>query len=127
MITPEIKDLILGQLVEGDGMTRSFNIKSLSCETGLSIDVINAILEHFEELGLCRVSRCLGGRVDVSLNVKAHDMVLHGGFVAQEELLKQSIEKLMLELEKLRPDSSDAIERISGIIANIGTALGLFM
>ncbi len=54
-------------------------------------------------------------------------MVLHGGFIAREELLKQSIEKLMLELEKLRPDSSDAVECISGIITNMGTALGLFI
>ena len=50
------------------------------------------------------------------LDIKAHDMALHGGFVAQEEHLRNSLKKLELELESLRPSFPERAARISGIV-----------
>ena len=127
MITPSIKDALLGKLVEGDTFRKSFDLVQLSKELGLPSEALDALLRHFEELGLCRVRRFLGGRFDVMLDVKAHDMALHGGFVAQEKHLRDSLEKLQLELESLRPSFPERAGRISGIIADISAALGLFL
>lgn len=127
MITPSIKDALLGKLVEGDTFRKSFDLVQLSKELGLPSEALDALLRHFEELGLCRVRRFLGGRFDVMLDIKAHDMALHGGFVAQEEHLRDNLKKLELELENLRPSFPERTGRISGIIADISAALGLFL
>ena len=127
MITPEKKDALLHKLVKDDTMDTEFNIWEMSKELGMPKDMVDAILDQFEELGLCRISRCLGGHVMVSLNAKAHDMVFHGGFVAQEEYLRKNIEKLELELKSLEPAFTGKVETISNIIGNIASALGLFV
>lgn len=127
MITPSIKDALLNKLVEGDTFRKSFDLGQLSKELGLPSEALDALLRHFEELGLCRVRRFLGGRFEVLLDVKAHDMALHGGFVAQEEHLRDSLKKLQLELDSLRPSFPERAGRISGIMADISTVLGLFL
>lgn len=127
MITPSIKDALLNKLVEGDTFRKSFDLVQLSKELGLPSEALDALLRYFEELGLCRVRRFLGGRFDVMLDIKAHDMALHGGFVAQEEHLRNSLKKLELELESLRPSFPERAARISGIVADIGTVLSLFL
>jgi hypothetical protein len=127
MITPSIKDKVLYKLVEGDTLRKEFDIHTLSEELGMAPDVLDAILKHFEKLGLCRVRRFRGGLVEVMLYVEAHDMALHGGFVAQEEHLRDSLKKLELELESLRPSFPERAGLIGGIIADISAALGLFL
>lgn len=127
MITPSVKDALLHKLVEGDTFRKQFDLVQLSGEIGIGTDALDALLRHFESLGLCRVQRFIGGRFDVMLNVEAHDMALHGGFVAQEEHLRDSLKKLELELESLRPTFPERAARISGIMADIGTVLGLFL
>ena len=127
MITPSIKDALLNKLVEGDTFRKSFDLGQLSEELGLPSEALDALLRHFEELGLCRVRRFLGGHFDVMLDIKAHDMALHGGFVAQEEHLRDSLKKLQLELESLRPSFPERAGRISGIMADIVAALNLFL
>ena len=124
MITASKKDELLNLLV-GGRMNQYLDIWQLSSDMGIEADELDAMLEQFDKMGLCTVSRCLGGRVNVSLHAEAHDMVLRGGFVAQEELLKQSIEKLLLELESLKHQNLANAERISSLIANIGAALGM--
>jgi len=127
MITPSIKDKVLYKLVEGDTMKKEFDIHTLSEELGMAPDVLDAILKHFGKLGLCDVRRFHGGLVKVMLHVEAHDMALHGGFVAQEEHLRNSLKKLELELESLRPSFPERAGMIGGIMADIATALGLFL
>lgn len=127
MITPSIKDKVLDKLVEDDTIKKDYDIYRLSEELGMTLEVLDAILKHFEELGLCRVRWFMGGGFQVVLNVKAHDMALHGGFTAQEEHLRNSLKKLQLELDSLRPSFPERAARITGIIADIGTVLGLFL
>ena len=126
MITPSIKDKVLNKLVEGDAIRKEFDLYTLSIELGMSPDVLDAILKHFEKLGLCEVRWFHGGLIHVVLHVEASDMALHGGFTAQEKQLRDSLEKLQLELDGLRPSFPDRAAQITGIIADISTVLGLF-
>jgi hypothetical protein len=118
---------VLYKLVEGDTLEKEFDIYTQSEELKMTPEVLDAILKHFEKLGLCRVRRFRGGLVEVMLYVEAHDMALHGGFVAQEEHLRDSLKKLELELESLRPSFPERAGLIGGIIADISAALGLFL
>ena len=66
----------------------------------------------------------------ITVDVKAHDMWAHGGFTAQEEILKANIEKLDLQLQyltkQLGPDYLDTASKISSIGSAIMSALPLF-
>lgn len=127
MITAQLKDDILVLLCRSNYMSIRVNTRNLSKESGASIEELEAILRYFEFLDLMRCRRMLGGWVDIVLNVQAHDVVIRGGFVAQEELLKQNIEKLILELEDLKTSMPEKAERISTIIGGISTAISMFL
>ena len=64
------------------------------------------------------------------LNVEIYDFFNHGGFTAQEELLRANLEKLNLELLKLskelEPSKLETINTITSVVSNIAAALGLF-
>ena len=72
----------------------------------------------------------LGGTIFFQLNAKAHDFYSHGGFMAQEEMLKANIQKLSNELDllakQLSPDLLEKASSISAIGANIIAALAFF-
>ena len=106
MITPELKDKVLNNLLSHNDVTYTFNIIQLANELNCSSDTI-------------------GGDVIISLNVEASDMALRGGFVAQEELIKKNFEKLLLELDSLKSKFPKNIETITSIIGNISNALQL--
>ena len=95
MITPELKDKILNNLLSHNDVTYTFNIIQLANELNCSSDTIRAILDYFNRLNLISATNyTIGGDVIISLNVEASDMALRGGFVAQEELIKKNFEKL---------------------------------
>lgn len=128
-ITPELKDRVLKDLVEV-GMYPSFNIRELSGDYGIDSSVLEAILDYFESLGLLVQTKFLGGRIDVRMSVNAHDLYHHGGFYAQEELLKANIEKLNRELlflsKELEPKFLEKANMIAGIGSAIVSSLGFF-
>jgi hypothetical protein len=100
--------------------TVRIDIRQYSKTLGIPKDFLDAILSQFEHLELCRAKKCLGGWVEVVLNAQAYDMARLGGFVAQEELLKNNFEKLRLELEELKPHYSQKFARIIEVLTNIG-------
>ena len=103
MITPELKDKVLNNLLSHNDVTYTFNIIQLANELNCSSDTIRAILDYFNRLNLISATNyTIGGDVIISLNVEASDMALRGGFVAQEELIKKNFEKLLLELDSLK-------------------------
>lgn len=110
---------------------RSFTIDGTQfrSETGLKNDVIISILDYFKGKGLIAegYGTCSCAVFQIITKVEAHDLFLHGGFFAQEELLKKNIEKLLLEIESLKPSLPDRVERITSIAANIATAISLFI
>ena len=126
MITPELKDKVLNNLLGHNDVTYTFNIIQLANELNCSSDTIRAILDYFNRLNLISATNyTIGGDVIISLNVEASDMALRGGFVAQEELIKKNFEKLLLELDSLKSKFPKNIETITSIIGNISNALQL--
>lgn len=126
MITPELKDKVLNNLLSQNDVTYTFNIIQLANELNCSSDTIRAILDYFNRLNLISATNyTIGGDVIISLNVEASDMALRGGFVAQEELIKKNFEKLLLELDSLKSKFPKNIETITSIIGNISNALQL--
>ena len=126
MITPELKDKVLNNLLSHNDVPYTFNIIQLANELNCSSDTIRAILDYFNRLNLISATNyTIGGDVIISLNVEASDMALRGGFVAQEELIKKNFEKLLLELDSLKSKFPKNIETITSIIGNISNALQL--
>jgi len=125
MITPIIKDRILNKLIS-TGFSVKLNIKEEAMEFEIHPQELLIILEQFEEYGLIKLTKFLGGEMLIKFKAEAFDLNNHGGFVAQEELLTKNIEKLLLELERLKPSMPDRIEKITSIISAITSALSLF-
>ena len=90
---------------------------------------LEAILAYFKRLRLIGSYnlRHQVPAVSVLLYTDAFDIFNRGGFYAQEELLQKEVQKLLLEIERLKPTLGDEIEKISTIGNNIaGIAGALF-
>lgn len=127
LITADLKDLILKDLISLNSIDVAQNINDAQKDFGIDRAVLSAILDHFEELGFIEQRKLLGGLIHISIKVRAYDFYSHGGFIAQEELLAKDIEKLLLEIESLKPSMPDRVNTITAIAGNITTALGLFI
>ena len=129
-ITPKLKDDLLADLLSVESMGVQNNVHSCAKEFDTSSDIIEALYDQFEEMGLLQQTKCLGGTIIFQLKAKAHDFYRHGGFAAQEELLKANIQKLSDELDllakQLSPDLLEKANSLSTIGVNILTALSLF-
>lgn len=84
------------------------------------------ILQQMDRMGLIKLQPNSHGAM-LMLNADAFDFQRHGGFVAQEELLLNNLQKLLLEIESLKPSLSRKVETITSIASGIATALGLFI
>ncbi|WP_448788351.1 hypothetical protein [Bacteroides graminisolvens] len=128
IITPTLKDQILKDLVEADGITLQINLRDHAKEYGIEYTILESILDHFESLNFLEyIGKYLGGIVLIRMKVSASDFYLHGGFQAQEELLQSNIKKLLLEIEALKPSMPEKIATITSIASNIASALSLFV
>jgi|WetSurMetagenome_2_1015567.scaffolds.fasta_scaffold80589_3 hypothetical protein len=125
IINSELKDSILKYLLNANNGTIGLDLEEDSSKFGISYDVLDAILEDFEKKGFCEIKSFLGGECLVKMKVPASDFYLHGGFEGQEELLQKNIEKLLLEIEDLKPSMPDKISKITAIASNILTGLGV--
>ena len=130
LITPKLKDDLLADLLSVESMNVQNNIRSCAKEFDTSSDIVEAIYDQFEEMGLLQQTKCLGGTIIFRLRAKAHDFYSHGGFAAQEEILKANIQKLSDELDflakQLSPNLGEKAASLSTIAANIVAVLGLF-
>ena len=129
MITPAIKDKLLGYLIAQEQIDFDIDFHDLYEQTGIRFDIANMILEYFERFSLISYQSSKGYSC-VSLNAEIYDFFNHGGCTAQEELLRANLEKLNLELLKLskdiEPSRLETVSTITAIAGNIATALGLF-
>lgn len=129
MITPELKDRILSDLVNSP-INSEVNINTDCDRYGIDSDEYFAILQHFERLNLISMDACLGGEVFIQTHIEAHDLWRTGGFTGQETLLKANIEKLGMEIDKLSRDLSpkqlDTAQKIASIGSSILSVLSLF-
>lgn len=127
LITCSLKDEILRGFIERNEASFSADIKEMANHYNISWVTMMAILEHFENLGFIKREKTLEGETIFYIKVPAYDFFSHGGFLAQEELLKANLEKLILEIESLKPSIPDKVESLTAIASNIATALGLFL
>ena len=130
MITPEIKDQILRYLCENCEFDELCVIEDN--EDLLKLTSWNELYGFIEQLKRLRL---IGPQSDVYednpyilLYMDAQDFLRIGGFTAKETILKQNIEKLNLEIQKLRDNPSQALSilsNVTSILANITTFFGL--
>lgn len=142
MITPKLKDKVLNILCSG---TFEFEVhynpipKSAFLEELLDKEEpskscteneLISILSQFQRMGLISGYANNSRTVEFEVLVEAQDFYSHGGFQAQEEILKANIEKLGNELEllsqELAPNHLDTANKLAGIGSAILSALPLF-
>lgn len=131
MITPKVKDKILEAIVSSKLPGMFLYYERLFPNHEISNDELRLILEQFVDNGLLKTLKLRTAGVYVAFpTADLFDFFNHGGFVAQEELLRANLEKLNLELLKLskdiEPSKLETINTITSIAGNIATALELF-
>ncbi len=130
IITPKLKDELLSQIVNSGSMRAEVNINKAAKELNTSPDIVEAIFDQFEEMELFTQQKFIGGNILFFIKAKAHDFYCHGGFQAQEEILKANIEKLSHELDllskQLSPDLLEKANKLAGISSAILSALSFF-
>lgn len=96
---------------------------------GVDSGSFSSILAYFQRNSLVREVNFRHGAESFYLivNIEAFDLYNRGGFTATEELLTKNIQKLLLEIESLKPSMPDRISTITTIASNITTALGFFV
>lgn len=90
LVTPELKDKILKEFIDAGGVNLQLDIHETAKEYGIDYEVLEIILDDFENLGFFNQMKMLGGNIRISMKVPAFDFYSHGGFVGQEELLKKN-------------------------------------
>ena len=140
LIDPQLKDIILKELVETHEVGSLSVIKRTDNICGIGGDTLAEIINQFVRKGLFRYSIDRNGKTQSGtsdsimfwINVDAHDFILRGGFYGQEDLFKSTVERLLLQVEKLEAKEPEGeikiknirenIEKYLSIIANLGTA-----
>lgn len=130
IITPEMKDKVLADLLSADYPSFEINYQESEKEYGFPAPYVKLILDDFASKGLIKVTYILGNRARIHMQTKAMDLHLHGGFVGEEEILKGNLEKLGFELEvlakQLSPDYAEKSSQLAQIASAILQGLVLF-
>jgi hypothetical protein len=122
-ITFKEKDIVLALLCR-DGIiaenTYRLNRPDFIRKSGLDSETVNSILSYFKRIGLGNFNYMHHSSEFYALvRQEAFDLMNRGGFTVQENLLQKEVEKLLLEVERLKPTFGDKVERISTIANNI--------
>ena len=126
MIDCKSKDKILNKIVsESLEMTFGFDSEDALKIFGFNREVVSSVLDYFENIGLIDQDKFLGGGIMLEILIPAHDLVSRGGFTAKEELLTKNIEKLLVEIERLKPSLPDRVDEIASIGSGIAAGLAL--
>lgn len=132
LITPEIKDNVLTDIISVDNGFVQLNYEDAH-KYGISPNQLAMIIKQFIRMDFLEskgefIGGGFGG-IFITTTLEAHDFLSHGGFYAQEEILKANINKLGLELEalskELGPDFIEKANKISSIASNIISFLSL--
>lgn len=132
MITIKNKDKLLTYILAQERDCFAVEYKNVYPNNEIKEFEFYLLMEQFKNKGLLKsAKRISGGKCYINLSADIYDFSAHGGFAAQEELLRANIEKLSYELDKLSGSSDplvvDRASRIAGIAASIATVLGLFV
>lgn len=125
MITPDLKDRVLDFIVErAPEMFIPVQSDSLATEMSTNRDVIESLLEYFQNRGLISYKPVLGIVYLITIKVEAHDMKRRGGFVGEEEMLLGEFNKLVLELQSLQ--STIEKNKFEKIMTRVNTVISFF-
>lgn len=130
LITPSDKDKVLTFFVaKADNERFIVDFDTLQNELDVEPQLVKVILNGFNQEDILDV-KWMNDSVRIVITYKAHDIISHGGFVAQDEILKSNIEKLDMQLQyltkQLSPDYLDTAAKLSSIGSTILSALPLF-
>jgi hypothetical protein len=127
IVTPVLKDNVLNCLCESLSFEQfsQLDIEALLQETQTDFETLQAILNQFQRLGFISDLNMRYSALSFCLHLEASDFKNRGGFYAQEEVLKLNLEKLLLEIENLKPNFPDKLENFTSIASNIVSCLGL--
>lgn len=126
------KDKVLSYLIKCETVypheMSDVDFEQMQEEIGYSPRLINAILEGFQTEGLISNLnlRFSSPSFFVEVHQSAFDLFNRGGFTMKENLLQKEVEKLLLEVEGLKPFLGDKVERITTIVSNIANILKPF-
>lgn len=125
------KDKVLTYLCENLSPERPvyINLSHICSTTGCDTHTLAAILTYFNRIGLIGSFnlRHHSPTFLILLYTEAFDVFNRGGFAMQEEVLQKEVEKLLLEIERLKPTLGDKIEKITTIGNNIAEIASGFL
>ncbi len=125
LITPDLSDQILDFLLQkvNLGDYEEFKSHDFPQSDQLSVDAVDVVLDDLREKGLIEIlSRGHSGydyTYEISVNKTAIDFRRRGGFKGQELLLKDTLNRLLLELETLQEVPVGKKETIRQLVESI--------
>ena len=132
MITPELKDKILSTLCSWEelypGELTPINTAEFLRKVEVDSRTALSILDYFQHIGLIGELnyRHSSPTFYVIVYTNAFDICNRGGFVVQEQLFQKEVEKLLLEIKRLKPALGDKAEQITTIANNLAGIAGAF-
>lgn len=129
MITPEIKDQILRFICDECEFeeTSRFETKEFFDIASVSLNELDAFISQLKRMKLLGSnSEVYEDQTNVQLYLEAQDFLRIGGFTAREAILIQNIEKLDLEMQKLRENPSDTLATAANIASILTNILSFF-
>ncbi len=125
LITPDLSDKILDFLLQkvNLGDYEEFKSHDFPQSDQLGVDAVDVLLDDLREKGLIEIlSRGHSGydyTYEISVNKTAIDFRRKGGFKGQELLLKDSLNRLIAELETMPELPAGKEETIRSLVASI--------
>jgi len=122
MINSYTKDEIIGWLINRLEKANQFRSKEIANAFNVNERFVRLYLVQLHKMQIIEYSEISDGYVMVHPTMELYDFHSKGGFTVQDELLKKNIEKLYLEIEKLKPHFSEKAELFANL-STIGTAI----
>lgn len=124
MITPKIKDEVLNAIFRTtNDRVMNLSYSDICPNREVPNFELEMIIDQFQTLGLVSNYKPLHGIHSFNVSAKLHDFRSHGGFHAQEEILKGNLEKLGYELEILARDANPSIVKKATELLQLSTAI----
>lgn len=130
-ITYKEKDKVLFYLCENlmPEKYQQFSLYDFCSTTEMKAQTLDVILSYFQRIGLIKSFnlRYSCPFVAIIIHTECFDIFNRGGFTVQENMLQKEVEKLLLEIESLKPTLGNKIEQISTIGNNIAGIVNGFL
>jgi hypothetical protein len=137
LITPAQKDAVLHLLFEMSKDSREVTSAYAHFQHIVTFKQLEQILKLFSRLGLIDLYHLYDIDIHIELRAEADQFIQQGGFYGQYELFKNSVTRLLLEVERLenaqgadKKEVNDIGKKISeyiSLIANLTSISGVVL